>query len=357
MAKDDSTEKATPKKRKDTREKGEVRKSHELNSAIVLLTIFAVIKAFSKYFGQKASSLFVTLYQSLSLAPEDFSISYLRSYMLKAILTILIVIAPIIITAVVVGMGINYLQVGFLFTSKALAPKFSRLNPIKGLKKNFSVKAVVQLLKSMIKMIIIVFVTYNIINQKAKQIPHLMVYNIEDSFLFMIDTTLTIALTVGMYLLIFGIADFFYEWLVFEKELKMTKQEVKDEYKQTEGDPIIKGKIKRKQREISMRRMMQAVPLADVIITNPTHFAIALKYDSKLNASPIVIAKGKDFVAQKIKEKAREHKIEIVENKPLAQALYASTEIGQQIPESMYKAVAEILAQIYKIKRLRGEYR
>jgi flagellar biosynthetic protein FlhB len=243
--------------------------------------------------------------------------------------------------------------VGFLFTTKALSPKFSRINPISGLARMFSFRSIIDLIKALIKAAIIAYVIYSELKGKTAEIPQLMTFEVQSSFMFMINTSMNLALKVGMYLLIIGIADYFYQWWEFEKNLRMSKQEVKEEFKLLEGDPVIKGQIKRKQREIGMRRMMQAVNQSDVVITNPTHFAIALKYDAKAYKAPVVVAKGKDFVAQKIKEKAKECKIEIVENKPLARALYATTDVGKQIPESLYKAVAEILAQIYKIKKER----
>lgn len=347
----EKTEPASAKKKQDARKKGQVKKSQDLNSAVILLALFATLKGFSNYIGTKSAEVFVDLYSGIKLSVNEFSLDLVSNYFIKVLGSIIMICAPIFIVTIVVSILINILQVGFLKVEKALTPKFSRLNPLTGLKRLISPKALVQLIKSAVKVFIIGYVIYDVIRDKTTQVPYLMTYDILDSMSFMLDVSMDLALRIGLYLLIFAVADYFYQSWQYEKDLKMTKQEVKDEYKQLEGDPQIKGQIKAKQREVSQRRMMQAVPEADVVITNPTHYAIALKYDSKVNRAPVVVAKGKDLVAQKIKQKARESKVEIVENKLLAQTLYKTTDIGKQIPEDLYKAVAEILAQVYRLKK------
>jgi flagellar biosynthetic protein FlhB len=354
MAADNRTEKPTPKKRRETREKGEVRKSTELNAAITLLALFASLNALKSYIGNKTVSVFTELYQSVNPKEGSLDLGYIRQYFLKVIVSIFLIVGPVLAVSFVLALCVNYLQFGFLFSTKALKPQFSRLNPIKGLKRMISSKSLVELLKSVIKFVIIAGIVIDIVKDNAAKIPYYMTVDIPVSFLFMTELTMDLALKTGLYLMIYAVGDFLYTWWEYEKNLRMTKQEVKEEYKMLEGNPEIKGQIKRKQREISMGRMMQAVPEADVVVTNPTTYAVALKYDDKKHAAPVVTAKGKGYVAKRIKEKAKEHGVEIVENKPLAQALYKSVDVGRQIPEEFYKAVAEILAWVYGIK---GKYR
>ena len=354
MAMDDKTEKPTPKKRRDTREKGEVRKSQELSSAVVLLSLVTVMRVFSSYIGGKASSVFIDLRGGMELKVTEFDIDFVHNYLIKGFISILLCIFPVLVAAVLTGLVINYMQVGFLLTTKALSPKFSRLNPINGFKRVFSMKAIVELAKSIMKIVILGLVLYSTIKNKTGEFPNLIEYDVGTSLDFMIDLALEVGMRCGLFLLVIGVLDYFYQWWEFEKNLMMTKQEVKEEYKMLEGNPQTKSRIKQKQREIGMRRMMQAVPEADVVVVNPTHYAIALKYDQEKHPSPIVLAKGKGYVALKIREIAEKNNVEIVENKEVARTLYDTTEIGQQIPESLYRAVAEILAYVYRMRNYRG---
>ncbi|HBN84145.1 MAG TPA: flagellar biosynthesis protein FlhB [Clostridiales bacterium] len=351
MASDDRTEKATPKRRRDSREKGEVRKSTELNSAITLLALFASLRLLGSFFLEKTTLAFVDLFQSVHPNEGALDLGYVYHYLFKALVSIVVVIAPISVIALVLAVCVNCLQFGFLFSTKALKPKFSRMNPISGLKRMFSAKSLMELLKSVIKVVIISSIVVNTVKAHADHIPFLMTMDLLSSAKFMLDTSMDVALKAGLFLLIYALGDYLYTWWEYEKNLRMTKQEVKEEYKMLEGNPETKGLIKRKQREIGMSRMMQAVPKADVVITNPTRLAIALRYEPEADSAPVVVAKGQGFVAGKIREKAKEHGVEMVENKPLARALYKSTEVGKQIPAEFYKAVAEILAWIYKIKK------
>jgi Flagellar biosynthesis pathway, component FlhB len=243
------------------------------------------------------------------------------------------------------------LQVGFLSTTETLTPKLEKINPIAGFKRLFSMRSVVEMIKSILKFIVLSYILYKQIYKDFPRFPTLISSSFEVSVSYMVELTMNIAFKLGLALLIIGVADYLYQWWQHEKELMMSKQEVKDEYKTTEGDPNIKGKIKQKQLQMSMLRMMSDVAKADFVITNPTHYAIAIMYDEKVSSAPIVLAKGKDFVAQKIKEKAKENEIEMIENRPLAQALYVAVDIGEQIPPEFYAAVAEILVKIYSIKR------
>ncbi len=356
MAMDDKTEKPTPKKRRDTREKGEVLKSQELSSAVVLLSLVTIIKTFSSYIGLKVSSVFLELRMDTNLESANFDKDFVHNYLIKGLVFILLCIFPILVAAVLTGLLVNYMQIGFLLTTKALRPRFDRLNPINGLKRVFSMRALVELLKSIIKITILGLVLYSTISKKADEIPTLVTYDLGTSLDFIVDLALEVGMRCGLFLLVIGVLDYFYQWWMFERNLMMTKQEVKEEFKQLEGNPQTKSRIREKQREIGMRRMMHAVPEADVVVVNPTHYAVALKYDPEKHQSPIVLAKGKGYVALRIREVAKENNVEIVENKEVARALYDTTEIGQQIPESLYRAVAEILAYVYRMKNYRGGY-
>ena len=261
------------------------------------------------------------------------------------------ILLPIMLVAVVAAIAANFFQFGLLFTTEPLKFDLKKIDPIKGLKRIFSMKAIIELLKSILKISFIGSVTTLIIWMNLEQVLSL-------SFKTAWDTLSTIGWLTGMMgiaasfvLLFISILDFFYQRFDYEKNLKMSKQDIKDEHKNTEGDPIIKSRIRQRQREMAMRRMMQEIPTADVVITNPTHFAIALKYDDSSMDAPVVIAKGADFVAQKIKLIAKENNVVMVENRPLARAMYDQVEIGQRVPDEFFKAVAEVLAYVYRIKQ------
>jgi len=252
---------------------------------------------------------------------------------------------------VVAGVLVNIIQVGFLFTTKPLAPKFSRVNPLAGFKRLFSIRSIVELVKSLAKVAIIVLLCYGDIEKFLGNLPISMMSFPIETIDFTMRTAFSMGLKVAMFTLAVGVGDFAFQSWKYEKDMRMSKQEVKDEYKTMEGDPKIKGKIRQKQRQMAAMRMMQSVPDADVVITNPTHYAIALAYDESVSAAPVVLAKGKDLIAAKIKDIAHAHGIETVENRPLAQALYAVCEVGDPIPATLYQAVAEVLAMVYNLKR------
>lgn len=267
--------------------------------------------------------------------------------------TILTILAPVFIIGFMVAVMSNIVQIKWKVTTKPLKPKFSKLNPISGFKRIFSKDSLFELLKSVIKIVVIVYVAYASIKDHQSElfllydIPLFQVILLVGSIV--IDTGLKIAIVY----LVVGIADLVYQRHKFKEDMKMTKQEVKDEYKNTEGNPEIKGRQRSKMREASQRRMMQNLPSADVVITNPTHYAVAIKYDANQNAAPVVVAKGEDFLAKRIKDAAKENHIEIVENKPLARMLYANVDVGQEVPPELYQAVAEVLAFVYSLRENR----
>lgn len=347
---EEKTEPATAKRRREAREKGQVAKSREITTAVLLLLTFLTIRIFSGSIYTNLAEL-LQLYLTLPVKLEDaVEIGDLLSVYTSCLWVFAKVMAPIFIISVLVAIVLNFLQVGFLFTLKPLVPKFSKLNPIEGFKNIFSKNALMELVKSILKIGIISYVIYSYLKNNFTVIPELLGMEMGATAVFIGNTIINTGIRVAAVLIVISIFDFAFQFWSFEKKLKMSKQEIKEEYKMTEGNPQIKSKIREKQRQMSLRRMMTEVPKADVIITNPTHFAIAVQYDAAKAEAPIVIAKGKDIIAQKIKEIAKENNIPTVENKPLAQALYKSVEIGDMVPAELYKAVAEVLAFVYSLK-------
>lgn len=347
----EKTEKATSKKKSDSRNKGQVIFSKDVNMAVTFMTAMITIN----WLGSFIISRFVLDYRYFSnfpVAVDDlFNPSDMSTLLGRMLVDILIIAAPIILTTMVVGVILNYLQVGFLFTGETLKFKLDKLSPVNGLKQMFSLKSLVELAKNLLKIAILTFVAYSYLKDKMSLLIDLMVIDAMQIGLILWNLIFNLSLRLSLILIILGLADYAYKIWQNNKDLKMSKQEIKDEYKQTEGNPQIKAKIREKQRQMAMSRMMQEIPKADVIITNPTHFAIAVKYDASKYEAPYVLAKGQDLIAKQIRKVAEENKIPIVENKPLARELYASVKIGGWIPENLYHAVAEILAFVYKMKK------
>ncbi|MCR4434483.1 MAG: flagellar biosynthesis protein FlhB [Clostridiales bacterium] len=350
FAGDDKTEKATPKKRKDARKKGQVLQSREVTAALVLVFIFIAVRIFGGNAYKEITAFTKRIFSDYSTVDDMYTVSRLVSLFGDIMGVLVKTIGPIFAIALIMGLAAEYAQVGFLFTVETLGLKLDRINPLNGMKRIFSMRAAVELLKSTIKIAIVGLIAYSYLKNEAVNILNLMSMDLVNIAAYIGITTINVAIRICVALLILGVLDYGYQWFEYEKSLKMTKQEIKEEYKQTEGNPEIKSKIKQKQRQISMRRMLQDVPKADVVITNPTHFAVAVKYDGKAADAPVVLAKGQDFIALRIKEIARENGVEIVENKPLARSLYETVEIGQSIPPDLYQAVAEVLAFVYSLK-------
>ncbi|HHV98989.1 MAG TPA: flagellar biosynthesis protein FlhB [Clostridiaceae bacterium] len=346
----DKTEKATPKKRRDARRRGQILKSQEITSAVILLLVFVVIRISGGYIYRKLAAYTEEVIVEYSKIDDLFVIDTISKYFAKTIVQTFMILAPILAAAFAGAVVMEYAQVGFLLTSKTLGFKFSRLNPINGIKRVFSLRGVVELVKALLKICIVGYVAYSFIRGEATNIINVMSMDLKGVVQYLAVTSLNLAIRLCVMLVILGLFDYGYQWWQYEREMKMTKQEVKEEYKMMEGNPEIKSKIKQKQRQISMRRMLQEVPKADVIITNPTHYAVALKYDPKESNAPVVVAKGVDFIAARIKEVAKENSIEIVENKVLARTLYEKVDIGETIPQELYQAVAEVLAFVYSLK-------
>ncbi len=348
----EKTEQPTPKKIADARKKGTVAQSREIPSAIILLTALGFFFFSGSWMFSSLSEFMGGILRNIgSFRIHDITTaSTLSIIILKNVLSIIL---PFMLAVVAAGIVANIVQIGFLFSPEAFSPKLSKFNPIKGIKKLFSLKSLVELVKSLIKITFVSGIAYLTIKTELKTIPTLMQMDIKDIISFIGTTSFKICLYVSMALIIMAVLDYAYQKYEHTKSLKMTKQEVKDENKQTEGDPRVKARIRSIQIEMSRRRMMESVPEADVVITNPTHLAIALKFDSENMVAPKIVAKGAGKIAERIREIAGENQVPIVENKPLARTLFKIAEIGDYIPAELYQAVAEVLAYVYRLKGMR----
>ncbi len=344
----EKTEKATPKKRADARKKGQVAKSNDLPGALILLFCFMTLLMFGGFLKDK---IFLLMQGTLKdYLNTEISMSNVMPLMTDLMAQILIMLAPIFAVTILIGILANYMQVGFLITGEAFKVKFSKLNPIEGAKRMFSLKALVEFGKTMLKLSLIGYLVYSSLWGEKESLINLARMPLTDVLAYVARLTVMMGIKIGVALVILSLFDYMYQKYEHEKNLRMSKQDIKDEYKKSEGDPLIKGKIKEKQRRMALARMMQDVPKADVIITNPTHFAVAIQYDNGKMDAPRVLAKGTDFVALKIKEIAKENGVITMENRPLARALYDQVEIGQAIPADLFQAVAEVLAYVYRLK-------
>ena len=348
----EKTEPATAKKLKDARKEGKVAKSKELTSAFDLIVLFLCLKIFVSYVGGNLLGLFDLVYGNMAdfvrINEGYMSSQAVSTVLFPVIIRWLLTVLPFFAFGVVITFLISVIQVGWTVSAKPMQPKLSKFNPINGFKRLFSKDTLFELVKSIFKVGIIIYIAYTSVRDEAGHLFILYELDLKQAIALVGTLIIDIGLKISIVYLIIGIADYAYQKWKFNDEMKMTKQEVKDEFKNTEGDPQIKGRQRRKMQEVSQRRMMQDVPKADVVITNPTHYAVALKYEAEVRPAPYVVAKGEDYLAQKIKEVARENNVEIVENKPLARMLYSNVDIGADIPPELYQAVAEILAVIFQ---------
>jgi flagellar biosynthetic protein FlhB len=345
----DKTEQPTGKKLADARQKGNVAQSREIPSVLILSGGVGVLFFGGSWMLGRLTDMMRNLYQqagTLSMETETMNTLFWEVF-----LNCIVVLVPLMLVVMTAGVIGNVAQFGFLFSGEKLTPNLSKLNPISGLKKLVSLRSLVELAKSIIKLVIISGVAYIVIHRYLDQIPGLMQLSIGNILKFIGQVSFQMCLYTCMVLFLMAVLDFAYTKWQHQQDLKMTKQEVKDEYKQREGDPAVKARIRSVQREMAQRRMMEAVPEATVVITNPTHLAIALKYEEGM-AAPKVVAKGAGFIAHKIKSIAIENDVPLVENKPLARTMFKSTEIGDFIPAELYRAVAEVLAYVYRLKGL-----
>lgn len=345
----EKTEEPTSKRRSDARKKGQIGRSQEISAAFVLIGGFFAMKVLGSFIYGQLSTYTIYVFAHLNQSVDTESV-------MRIFIDIVLILAktafPVMLVIMVIGLAINLFQVGINFTTEPLQFKFDSLNPINGFGRIFSKRSLVELFKSILKIIIIGFFIYRYLMDEIMKMPEYIYLDLYTSMTRIAEIIFSLAFQICGVFLLMAILDLAYQKWQNTQDLKMSKDDVKEEMKQTEGDPQIKGKIKQKQRQMAMQRMMREVPKADVIVTNPTHFAVALKYSQGM-AAPQVIAKGQDLVAQRIKDIAREEHITIVENRPLARALYASVEIGGIVPPELYKSVAEVLAYVYRLKKKR----
>lgn len=343
------TEAATPKRREEARRRGQVARSIEINTALVLLGAWGMLNLF----GDTMASNLLGFARAVwaNGATQDWSPEGVRMLLLRTLWIAVVVGGPIAIGGLVLGVGANLVQVGFLFTLEPLTPNLSRLNPLEGFKRIFSRRSLAELVKSLLKMSLVGYVAYQTVSGDLGRFPTLMQLGLPAAIQFVFDLVSRLLLTVGLLMLVLAVADYLYQRYEYEVSLRMTKQELKEEFKNIEGNPEVRAKIRQKQREMARRRMMADVPKADVVVTNPTHFAVALAYAQGEMGAPKVLAKGQGLVALRIREIAKENGIPVVENKPLARELHKVVEVGQEIPYNLFQAVAELLAFVYQLKQ------
>ena len=345
---EDKTEQATPKKREDARKKGEVAKSRELPSVAVLLSGLFTFMIFGTYMYSQIQELMIKAFRlplTRGLALNDF-----LDFSWEMVSVFFMIMAPLFAVIFIVAILSNVMQVGFMITAENIMPKFSKLDPFKGMGRLFSSQSVMEAVKCVSKLLIVGWVGYVTIKKEMEQIMLLGELPFDEIVSYIFQTTFTLFIRCALAMIVIVILDYSFQKWQFEKKLKMSKKEIKDESKESEGDPMVKSRIRNIQMQMARNRMMQDVPNADVVITNPTHYAVALKYDDTSMGAPRVLAKGKGEIAKKIKELAREHSILIYENRDLARNLYKMVEINQEVPPLLYQAVAEVLAYVYKQK-------
>ena len=343
------TEQATPKRKQDARKKGQVAQSKEISSVMILMVATAFFYFAGSWMFWNLSEFVTGVYKNIDTL-RFTDVADASAFSVEILYKFLSVLLPFLIPISIAGFLANIFQVGFQINSEAMAPKFSKLNPISGMKRFVSIKALVELGKSIIKIIFIGSIVYIFVKNDMKAFPALIHQEVWQILIFIGRASLKICFYVCLAMLVLSALDYIYQRWQHEKDLKMTKQEIKDEQRQTYGDPKVKARIRGVQIEMARRRMMEAVPEADVVITNPTHLAIALKFDAQEMMAPRVLAKGAGFVAQRIREIAEENQIPIVEDKPLARGLHKMVDIGEYIPAELYRAVAEVLAYVYRLK-------
>ncbi|MCK9222368.1 MAG: flagellar biosynthesis protein FlhB [Limnochordia bacterium] len=345
---EEKTEEPTEKKRRDTRKKGQVAKSQELGVAASIIALFA---GFHLWGDHLVRGLYQFTYRwFFTLGDKPVNVESVGEIAKTSVTNILYLTMPVFLVSITLGLFVNFAQVGFMYTPAAISPKLERLNPLEGLKRVFSKRALVQLVKSLAKLTLLGVVAYVQIRRDYPALVASMGLSIEENLVVFGQWILSFGMRLGWILLALAVFDYAYQRWEYTQNIKMTKEELKEEYKQTEGDQLVRSRIRRKQRELATRRMMQMVPKADVVITNPTHIAVALAYDLEQRPAPVVVAKGKGPVAERIKDIARENDVYIMENPPLARTLYQSVEINHIIPEELFQAVAEVLAFVYRLK-------
>ncbi len=347
----EKTENATPKREREAREEGQAIHSKEVSSAIVLLGAIVALYATGSWMVHRmagAMQRYISGMSEISLRDDS-----LQTLILNVMAEFALIVSPVMLATLILGIAASVFQVGFTISTKSMSPKLSKLNPIQGIGKLFSIRSFTDVIKAIGKILVLGSIAYSLIKGEAQTLPLLIQMDVQEIWAFIGTISLRICLYTFLAMAAIAGMDYLFQWWQHQKDLRMTKEEVKEESRQTEGDPKVKSRIRSIQMEMSRRRMMDGVPDATVVITNPTHLAIALKYDSKNMQAPKVVAKGAGFIAERIKEIAKSNRIPIVENKPLARAMFKSVVVGADIPFEMYRTVAEILAYVYRLKGIR----
>ena len=349
MADGSKTEKATPKKRRDERKKGNVFLSKDAISVATLLGSFCTFYALAGFIGGQLEGFFLLCFSYINSTEVGQVQGSLSQVMAQGLMVVAKTAGIMLGVTVLAAVAATFAQTKFLVAGESIKPKFNRLNPLEGFKKLFSMRSIVEALKGMLKITILLLILYNYLTGIISGLANYMKADLGWVCANLFSQTMGMVVQIIIAFVALAGLDFLYQWWDYERQLKMSKQEIKEEYKQMEGDPQVKGKIKETQRKMAQQRMMQQVPEADVVIRNPTHFAVALRYKPESDPAPLVLAKGMDEVALRIVKVAEEHKIAVIENVPLARGLYASAELGQQIPQELYGAVAEVLVYLYRL--------
>ena len=348
MAEGNKTEKATAKKRRDERKKGNIFKSQDVISVATLVGAYAVIRIFAEDIVEQLTR-YMTLSFGIASTPGVQLEEAGAELVIQAVMVLVKTTGVLLAVVILCGLVATLAQTRLLVSGESLKPKFSRINPLEGIRRLFSVRGVVEALKNIIKVIILLVLVYNTLRDMFSESSKYLYTDIASAVRYFFDITLSLIFRIILAYVVIAAADYFFQWWEYERQMKMTKQEVKEEYKQLEGNPQIKSKIREIQRRMAQSRMMQQVPQADVVIRNPTHFAVALRYDPEKDSAPVVLALGQDELALRIVKTAEENNVAVIENPPLARSLYANTELNKQIPPELYNAVAEVLVYIFKL--------
>lgn len=349
MADSQKTEKATPKRRRDERKKGNIFFSNDAVSVVVLIaglaTLFLTMGSIADHMGR-----FLRHCLSLiGLSEGTSAVGDLGQLLIELLWSLVLAAGPVLLVPMVAGIAATFFQTKLLVTGESLRPKFSRINPLQGIKRLFSLRSVIEALKGLLKIVVLLYIIYNFLAGTVELFSKYLFTDLSAACSHLAGLAFQMSMQIAVAYVVLAAADVFYQWIDYERQLRMSKQEIKEEFKQIEGDPQVKGKIKEIQRKMAQSRMMQKVPQADVVVRNPTHYAVALRYKADQDRAPVVLAKGQDQVALRIVQKAEECGVAVVENVPLARALYASAELGQEIPPELYSAVAEVLVYLYQL--------
>ena len=349
MAGDSKTEKATPKRRRDERKKGNVLMSKDAVAVATLIGSLMMVQLMGGVVLREVKLVLETCFYYIATNKPGMFPGMLDQLVRTCLLAFLTMAGPFLAVTAVLAVSVTFFQTKLLFSTESLRPKFNRISPLQGFKRLFSLRSIIEALKGMLKITILLALIYNYFQSVALSFSRFLDMDLWKSCSILFRDIVTLVMQIVVAFVVLAFFDYLYQWWDYERQMRMSKQEIKEEYKQTEGDPQVKGKIKEIQRKRAQQRMMQQVPQADVVIRNPTHYAVALRYKPELDNAPVVLAKGLDELALRIVKVAEEHSIPAVENVPLAHALYDSTDLGREIPPQLYGAVAEVLVYIFKL--------